>query len=223
MSWHRALVQNASANDAPLTGNGVNDSLNESGSERRLNAAPTGSNLRTALSITGPSSFANKFETIHPVATSAALLQRIPLSNITEIIHDGTGGRPDVHPIHRLSAVVPSSSEVGAAVVTDGPEARTSSIRRELDLDPKSSGANYFEIYSPRVLQQVLDNPDMTVPDDTVGSSLMMNLSSLLSGILEEPSVKVGVAEGRAQMQEEAEIYRDHLHLHYRSEFHNMA
>lgn len=54
-------------------------------------------------------------------------------------------------------------------------------------------------------------------------SSLTMGLSALLSGIMEEPSLNIGVAEGRAQMAEEAAVFRDQVHHRYREEYIGLA
>ena len=154
--------------------------------------------------------------TTSSAAASTAALPRMPLSD-SKIKKKA---RSDSAPILRLSAVVPISS--GAAVATNGPDHGTSSTRVGRSRSPKGNGAVYREIHSPRGRLSA-NAVALPVQDDTMEKSLTMGLSALLSGIMEAPSVNVGIAEGRAQVQQEAEAYRDQLHLRYRSEFEQLA
>jgi hypothetical protein len=90
----------------------------------------------------------------------------------------------DTIPNHRLSAVVPTS--VGATVAER-------EVREQRD---QSRGASHFQIYSQRNSGAPTLQHDMTM---TANDSL--SLTSLLSGIMDQPTYDLGMAEGRAEVE----------------------
>ena len=123
---------------------------------------------------------------------------------------------PDVQILHRLSAVVPTV--VGAAVAEnvlpitsqrlEAPQGRTRSR------SPKP--VSHHEIHTPRV-----GFVGALVRDVTINDSF--GFSNLLSCILDENTLDLGIAEGRAEVCGEAQIYREEVHHHYLEEFRGLA